>query len=154
MHCYVCMARACMHTVLRRLADACLLLPILADRPGGAARCHAVRVVRAGLALRPCWPSGHSREQEEVRAGTAQEEAVAWADQFPRGGGQSGWRVGILFTCPIPIRGYGRYTRPSGFGADILPRTLIHIRPWTSRHVSRPHTHSDLRHQRCSWRTF
>ena len=58
------MARACMHIVLRRSADACLIVPILADHPGGAARCHAVRVVRAGLPLRPCRPSGHSREQE------------------------------------------------------------------------------------------
>ena len=58
------MARAWMHIVLRRSADACLIVPILADHPGGAARCHAVRVVRAGLPLRPCWPSGHSREQE------------------------------------------------------------------------------------------
>ena len=84
------MARACMHIVLRRSADACLIVPILADHPGGAARCHAVRVVRAGLALRPRRPSGHSREKEEVREGTAQEEVVAWAEQFPRGGGLSG----------------------------------------------------------------
>ena len=69
---------------------ACLLLSIFADHPGGAARCHAVRVVRAGLALRPRRPSGHSREQEEGREGTAQEEVVAWAEQFPRGGGLSG----------------------------------------------------------------
>ena len=86
MHCYVCMARACMHTVLRRSADACLIVPILADHPGEPARCHAVRVVRAGLPLRPRRPSGHSREKEEVREGTAQEEVVAWAEQFPRGG--------------------------------------------------------------------
>ena len=79
-----------MHIVLRRSADACLIVPILADHPGGAARCHAVRVVRAGLALRPRQPSGHSREKEEVREGTAQEEVVAWAEQFPRGGGLSG----------------------------------------------------------------
>ena len=65
MHCYVCLTRACMHIVLRRSADACLIVPILADHPGGAARCHAVRVVRAGLPLRPCRPSGHSREEEE-----------------------------------------------------------------------------------------
>ena len=84
------MARACMHIVLRRSADACLIVPILADHPGGAARCHAVRVVRAGLPLRPRRPSGHSREKEEVREGTAQEEVVAWAEQFPRGGGLSG----------------------------------------------------------------
>ena len=45
---------------------------------------------RAGLPLRPRRPSGHSREKEEVREGTAQEEAVAWAEQFPRGGGLSG----------------------------------------------------------------
>ena len=87
---HVCMARACMHIELRRSADACLIVPILADHPGGAARCHAVRVARAGLALRPRRPSGHSREKEEVREGTAQEEVVAWAEQFPRGGGLSG----------------------------------------------------------------
>ena len=84
------MARTCMHIVLRSSADACLIVPILADHPGGAARCHAVRVVRAGLPLRPRRPSGHSREKEEVREGTAQEEVVAWAEQFPRGGGLSG----------------------------------------------------------------
>jgi hypothetical protein len=43
----------CMHTVLRCSADACLLVPIFANHDGGAARCHAVRVVRAGLPLRP-----------------------------------------------------------------------------------------------------
>ena len=95
-----------MHIVLRRSAAACLIVPILADHTGGAARCHAVRVVRAGLALRPRRPSGHSREKEEVREGTAQEEVVAWAEhdelhsgkklcnsseQFPRGGGLSGF---------------------------------------------------------------
>ena len=79
-----------MHTVLRGSADACLLVPIFADQPGGAARSHAVRVVRAGLPLRPRRPSGHSRELEAVREGTAKEEAVAWAEQFPRGGGLSG----------------------------------------------------------------
>ena len=79
-----------MHIVLRRSADACLIVPILADHPGGAARCHAVRVVRAGLPLRPCRPSGHSREQEVAGEGTVQEEAVAWVEQFPRGGGLSG----------------------------------------------------------------
>ena len=52
------MARACMHTVLRRSADACLIVPIFADHPGGAARCHAVRVVRAGL---PLWPRRAAR---------------------------------------------------------------------------------------------
>ena len=52
MHCYVRM-RACMHLVLRRSADACLIVPISADHPGGAARCHAVRVVRAGPPLLP-----------------------------------------------------------------------------------------------------
>ena len=86
MHYYVCMARACMLTVLRRSVDACLIVPILADHPGGAARCHAVRVVRAGLALRPRRPSGHSREKEEVREGTAKEGEVARVGQFPRGG--------------------------------------------------------------------
>ena len=84
------MARACMNIVLRRSADACLIVPILADHPGEAARRHAVRVVRAGLALRPRRPPGHSREKEEVREGTAQEEVVAWAEQFPRGRGLSG----------------------------------------------------------------
>ena len=76
---------------------ACLLLSIFADHPGGAARRHAVRVVRADLSLRPRRPSGHSvrpptkkLEKEEVREGTAQEEEVAWAEQFPRGGGLSG----------------------------------------------------------------
>ena len=36
MHCYVCMARACMHIVLRRSADACLIVPetLLPARPG------------------------------------------------------------------------------------------------------------------------
>ena len=62
------------HVVLRRSADACLIVPILADHPGGAARCHAVRVVRAGLPLLPCRPSGHSLEQEVAGEGTVQEE--------------------------------------------------------------------------------
>ena len=77
---------------------ACLLLSIFADHPGGAARRHAVRVVRADLSLRPRRPSGHSREQEEAREGTAQEEAVAWAEQFPRGGGLSG-ACYVLYMC-------------------------------------------------------
>jgi hypothetical protein len=29
-------------------------------------------------------PSGHSREQEEGREGTAKEKLVEWAEQFPR----------------------------------------------------------------------
>ena len=86
----ICAWRACLHSS----AAACLLLPIFADHAGGAARCHAVRVgvrvVRAGLPLRPCRPSGHSREQEVAGEGTVQEEAVAWAEQFPRGGDLSG----------------------------------------------------------------
>ena len=98
MHSYVCMARACMQTVSRRSADAWLLLPILTDHPGGAARCHAVRVVRADPPLRPCWPSGHSREQEVAGEGTVQEEAVAWAEQFPRGGGLSS-ACSVLCMC-------------------------------------------------------
>ena len=32
-------------------------------------------------------PSGHSRGNEAARAGTAQEEAVKWAEQFLRGRG-------------------------------------------------------------------
>ena len=79
-----------MHIVLRRSADACLLVPILADHYGGAARCHAVRVVRADLSLRPRRPSGHSRVKEEVREGTAKEGDVEQVGQFPRGGGLSG----------------------------------------------------------------
>ena len=70
-----------MHIVLRRSADACLFVLILADHRGGAARRHAVRVVRAGLPLRPRRPSGHSREHEEAREGTAKEGKVAWADR-------------------------------------------------------------------------
>ena len=62
----MCAWRTCSHTVLRCSADTCLLVPIFADHVGGAARCHAVRVVRAGLPLRPRRPSGHSREQELV----------------------------------------------------------------------------------------
>jgi hypothetical protein len=58
----MCAWRACMHTVLHRSAYACLLVPIFADHAGGAERCHAVRVVRAGLPIRPRRPSGHSRE--------------------------------------------------------------------------------------------
>ena len=95
-----------MHIVLRRSADACLIVPILADHPGGAARCHAVRVVRAGLPLRPCRPSGHSREQEVAGEGTVQEEAVAWAEQFPRGGDLSG-ACYVLCMCP-PVMHPGR----------------------------------------------
>ena len=87
-----------MHIVLRRSADACLLVPILADHPGGAARCHAVRVVRADLSLRPRRPSGHSWEKEEVLEGAAQEEVVAWAEQFPRGGGLSS-ACSVLCMC-------------------------------------------------------
>ena len=56
----MCAWRACLHSS----AAACLILQIFADHAGGAARCHAVRVVRASPPLRPCWPSGHSREQE------------------------------------------------------------------------------------------
>ena len=107
MHCYVCMARACMHIVLRRSADACLIVPILADHPGGAARCHAVRVVRAGLPLRPCRPSSHSREQEVTGEGTVQEEAVAWAEQFPRGGDLSG-ACYVLYMCGRAFAGAPR----------------------------------------------
>jgi hypothetical protein len=66
-----------MHTVLRRSADACLLVPIFADHAGWEARCHAVRVVRAGIPLWPRRPSGHSREYESAREGTAKEEEVA-----------------------------------------------------------------------------
>jgi hypothetical protein len=68
--------RACMHTVVRWFADACFLMPILADHAGGAARWHAVRVVRAGACLRPRRPSGHSRKEESARQGTAKEEVV------------------------------------------------------------------------------
>ena len=84
----MCAWRACMHTVLRCSADACLLVPIFADHVGGAARCHAVRVVRAGLPLRSRRPSGHSREQE-----------VVTGRDCKRGGGGTGgavpkrWRV-------------------------------------------------------------
>ena len=98
MHCYGCMARACMHIVLRRSADACSIVPILADHRGGAARCHAVRVVRAGLPLRPRRPSGHSREHEEAREGTAKEGEVARVEQFPRGGGLSS-ACSVLCMC-------------------------------------------------------
>ena len=65
-----------------------------------AQRCHAVRVVRAGLPLRPRRPSGHSREQEVGVTGRDCQRRweVAWAEQFPRGGGLCG-ACYVLYMC-------------------------------------------------------
>jgi len=97
----MCAWGACLHTVLRCSADACLLVPIFADHVGGL-----------HVAMRFEWcvqafPSGHvgplataGNKRWELREGTAEEEAVAWAEQFLRGGEVEVCLVHVMcYTC-------------------------------------------------------
>jgi len=96
----MCAWRACLHTVLRCSAAACLLVPIFADHVGG---------LHVAMLFEWCvqaFPSGHvgplataGNKRWELREGTAKKRReVAWAEQFPRGGGLSG-ACYVLYMC-------------------------------------------------------
>ena len=103
----MCAWGACLNTVLRCSADACLLVPIFADHVGGL-----------HVAMRFEWcvqafPSGHvgppatAGKKSGHGKGLQKEGEVAWAEQFQRGGGLSG-ACYVLYMCRRTFAGEPR----------------------------------------------